>query len=79
MRGPYTDLNGIPSVPFPAQYRRISNVLLLITMVNDFMIALLTPPASSAILKFFSTIFPCKKSKPTLMPHNGYNFKYAIL
>jgi len=78
MRGPYTDLNGIPIVPFPAQYRRISNVLVLITMVNDFVIALLTPPASSAMLKLFSTIFPCMKRKPTLMPHSDHNFKYAI-
>lgn len=43
IRRPYTDLNGIPIVSFPAQYKRISNVLLLITMVNDFVTALLTP------------------------------------
>jgi len=58
IRGPYTDLNGIPVVPFPAQYKRISKVLSVTTAVNGFVTSLSTPPASLAISKSFLTSFP---------------------
>lgn len=49
IREPYADLKGITVVLSPAQYKQISNMFLLIPIVNDFEIALLTLLASSEL------------------------------
>lgn len=70
IRGPYTDLNGILVVPFPAQYKRISKVLFATTAVNGIVTALPIPPAFFAILKSFCTSFPYHISTQMLILHN---------
>lgn len=63
IREPYADLKGITVVLSPAQYKQISNMFLLIPIVNDFEIALLTLLASSAL--FFVTDFSGFESSNT--------------
>lgn len=54
-RGPYTPTSGIIFVPFPVQWKCISNVLLPTIVVNVLIISLPVPFASLAILKSCKT------------------------
>lgn len=59
IRGPNTPLTGTAVVPFPAYWRRISNVLLVtLTFGIGISTALSTPPALCLISKFLNTITP---------------------